>query len=109
MARSVPFAGGYVVLAAVWRDDNSFAIRSLTRLEPVERILIADWDRTNIIGVRDPEHAQTLLTIGRLYTGEENRIGELRVAKAIRDDHITKLEDALMAHQTKGAVKEQVS
>lgn len=91
---------GYTVLGAHWRDDNSFSIRSLTRIDHIAAFQPPEWDRTNVIGVRDPALARTLLTVARLYTGEEKRIGELRLANAIRNDHIARLEDALAAHQT---------
>ena len=53
----------------------------------------------NVIAVRDPAHARILMTIGRLYVGEERRIADLRLAHAIRGDQIARLEDALMARQ----------
>lgn len=90
---------GYTVIGAHWRDDNSFAIRSLTQIDHLAVFQPPEWDRLNIIGVRDPARVHTLLNVARLYVGEEKRIGELRVAKAIRNDHIARLEDALMAHQ----------
>ena len=91
---------GYTVLGAHWRDDNSFSIRSLTQINHIAAFQPPEWDRTNVIGVRDPARARTLLTVARLYTGEEKRIGELRLANAIRNDHIARLEEALAAHQT---------
>jgi hypothetical protein len=90
---------GYTVLGAQWRDDNSFAIRSLVGLAPIASIQPPDWDRINLIGVRDAKRLPALLAVGRLYAGEERRIGELRVANEIRNDHIARLEDALLAHQ----------
>lgn len=102
-------ASGYTVLGAVWRDDNSFQIRSLMGIDLIGAIQLPEWDRINLIGVRDADHAQRIVTIARLYAGEEKRISELRVAKAIRDDYITKLEDALMAHQKTDVFKERPS
>jgi hypothetical protein len=90
---------GYTVLGAHWRDDNSFAIRSLTRIDHLANFQPPEWDRTNLIGIRDAARVQALLTLAKLYAGEEKRIGELRVANAIRNDHIARLEDALAAHQ----------
>ena len=91
---------GYTVLGAHWRDDNSFSIRTLTQINHIAAFQPPEWDRTNVIGVRDPARARALLTVSRLYTGEEKRIGELRLANAIRNDHIARLEEALAAHQT---------
>lgn len=102
-------ARGYTVLGAAWRDDNSFRIRSLMSVDFIETNQLPEWDRINIIGVRDSDHAQRIVTIARLYAGEEARISELRVAKAIRDDYIAKLEDAMMAHQQTGVFKERPS
>lgn len=90
---------GYIVFAALWRDDNSFGLRSLSNLGPIASFPGHEWDRTNLIGVREPAMAQTLLTLARLYVGEERRIADLRVANALRNDYVARLEDALMAHQ----------
>jgi hypothetical protein len=100
---------GYTVLGAQWRDDNSFAIRSLTHINHIGAFQPPDWDRLNIIGVRDKARIAPLLAVARLYCGEETRIGELRVANAIRNDHIARLEDALAAHQSTGLFKLQRS
>jgi hypothetical protein len=99
----------HTVLGAQWRDDNSFAIRSMVGLSPVGSIQPPDWDRLNLIGVRDPGRLPALLAIGRLYGGEEKRIGELRVANEIRNDHIARLEDALLARQSSAVFKLQRS
>ena len=96
---------GYSVLGAQWRDDNSFAIRSMVGLAPIASIQPPDWDRITLIGVRDEARLPALLAIGRLYAGEEKRIGELRVANDIRNDHIARLEDALLAHQRSDTFK----
>jgi hypothetical protein len=100
---------GYTVLGALWRDDNSFAIRSLTHINYIGAFQPPEWDRLNIIAVRDTARAAPLLAVARLYCGEETRIGELRVANAIRNDHIARLEDALAAHQSTGTFKLQRS
>ncbi len=96
---------GYSVLGAHWRDDNSFAIRSLASLDLMNAFPAPEWDRMNLIGVRDPARVAVLRSIGRLYAGEEKRIGDLRVANAIRNDHIARLEDALAVHQTSDIFK----
>jgi len=96
---------GYTVLGAQWRDDNSFSIRHVEAIQPIAAIQLPDWDRINIIGVRDPARVQALLSVARLYGGEEKRIAELRVANAIRNDHIARLEDALAAHQSSETFK----
>ena len=102
-------AAGYSVLGAMWRDDNSFALRGLEHIVPLEQISSPDWDRLNLIGVRDAEYARIILTVARLYCGEEQRIRELRVANKIRNDHIAKLEDALIAKQPSDFFKLQRS
>ncbi len=90
---------GYATFAAIWRDDNSFGYRSLSSFGPLSGFPTLEWARTNIIGVKDAAMAHTLQSIARLYVGEERRIADLRVANAIRNDHIARLEDALQAHQ----------
>lgn len=90
---------GYHVAAAVWRDDNSFGYRSLSGFGPLDSLPNIEWDRTNLIGIRDAGLVKPLLTVARLYVGEERRIADLRVANTIRNDYIARLEDALMAHQ----------
>lgn len=102
-------AAGYTVFGAMWRDDNSFALRGLEHIVPLEQIPSPDWDRLNLIGVRDAEHARTILTVARLYCGEEQRIRELRVANKIRNEHIAKLEDALIEKQPSDFFKLQRS
>jgi hypothetical protein len=93
---------GYAVIGAYWRDDNSFGVRSLVNINMLATFPAPDWDRMNIIGVRDAKMAHALLSVGRLYAGEETRIGELRVANSIRNDHIARLEEALAVHQSSG-------
>jgi hypothetical protein len=90
---------GYIALVALWRDDNSFDLRSLANFGPLATFPNLEWDRTNLIGVRDAAMAQAVLSIARLYVGEERRIADLRVANALRNDYIARLEDALQAHQ----------
>ena len=93
---------GYATVGAYWRDDNSFGLRGVVNINALAAFPAPDWDRMNIIGVRDAKMAHALLSVGRLYAGEETRIGELRVANAIRNDHIARLEEALAAHQSGG-------
>ncbi len=90
---------GYTVLGAHWRDDNSFAIRSLTNINHISAFPAPEWDRMSLIGIRDPARAEGLVKIARLYVGEEKRIADLRVANALRNDHIARLEEALAVHQ----------
>jgi len=90
---------GYTVIGAHWRDDNSFAIRSLAAMDKLDAFPAPEWERMNLIGVRDATRVPTLLSVARLYVGEEKRIGELRLANAIRNDHIARLEEALSAQQ----------
>ncbi|MGE3474608.1 MAG: hypothetical protein AB7H70_02245 [Rhodospirillaceae bacterium] len=90
---------GYIPLVAIWRDDNSFGYRAISNLGTLASFPNLEWDRTNLIAVREPAFAQTILTLARLYVGEERRIQELRVANAIRNDYIARLEDALQAYQ----------
>jgi hypothetical protein len=95
---------GYTLLGAHWRDDNSYALPSLSRLDYLAAFPGRDWKHLNLIAVRDPSRARALTIIGRLYAGEERRIAELRLANVVRGDHIARLEDALMVHQKAGAI-----
>jgi hypothetical protein len=90
---------GYHVAAAQWRDDNSFGIRAVVALGSLASLAAPEWDRINFIGIRDRQTAEALLTVARVYVGEERRILDLRVANSIRNDYIARLEDALAAHQ----------
>jgi hypothetical protein len=90
---------GYTIIGAHWRDDNSFAIRSLAAMDKIEAFPAPEWDRMNLIGVREAARIPVLLSVARLYVGEERRIAELRLANAIRNDHIARLEEALSAQQ----------
>jgi hypothetical protein len=90
---------GYAVIAAGWKDDNSFAYRAVTTFAPLAGIDAPDWDRIDVIGVRDPAVCRSMLAVGRLYAEEERRILELTVANALRGDAIARLEDALVARQ----------
>ena len=96
---------GYDLLAAHWRDDNSFNLRSVAEIVPLASLGAPAWDYTNLIGFRDARLRDFVLTIGRLYAGEEQRIAELRVANAVRSDTIARLEDALIARQPSNLFK----
>lgn len=98
-------AGGYHLLGAHWRDDNSFRIRAVDEIAPLAAFTPPAWDQLNIIAVRDAVLVKTILTLGRLYTGEEARILELRVGNMVRSDTIARLEDALVAHQPSDVFK----
>ena len=67
------------MIACHWRDDNTYRIRSLSRMERLASFGAPDWAHLNLIGVRDAEVARRVLTIARLYAGEERRIAELRL------------------------------
>src|SRR5262249_29700007 len=90
---------GYEVIACHWRDDNSYRQRSVTRIDRLSAFGAPDWAHLSLIGVRDADFARVLLALARLYTGEERRIAELKLAHAVRGDHIAQLEDAMMALQ----------
>src|SRR6185312_13807799 len=90
---------GYDVLIAGWKDDNSFAFRATTVFVPLADVNAPDWNRMDIIGVKEPALRRAILAVGRLYAEEELRILDLRVANAIRGDTIARLEDALVARQ----------
>ena len=90
---------GYHLLGAHWRNDNSFHIRAVSEIAPLSHFNPPSWDQLNIIAVRDAALMKTILTLGRLYVGEEARILDLRVGNMVRSDTIARLEDALLAHQ----------
>jgi hypothetical protein len=96
---------GYHLLGAHWRDDNSFRLRSVSEIAPLSYFNPPAWDQLDIIAVRDPGLMKAILTLGRLYVGEEARILELRVGNAVRNDTIARLEDALLAHQPSDVFK----
>jgi hypothetical protein len=100
---------GYDVLIAGWKDDNSFAFRATTVFVPLADVNAPDWDRMDIIGVKEPALRRAILAVGRLYAEEELRILDLRVANAIRGDTIARLEDALVARQPSTLFKLQQS
>ena len=94
---------GYQVVVCHWRADNIYGIRSLSRVERLESFGAPDWTNSNLIAVRDADLARLLLTVSRLYVGEERRIAELKLSHTVRGDHIARLEDAMMALQKRAA------
>ncbi len=90
---------GYDVIGCHWRDDNTFGLRSLTRIDRLTAFGAPDWKHMNLIGLRDAETVRRLLVVARLYTGEERRIAELRLSHEVRGDHIRRLEDAMTTLQ----------
>jgi len=96
---------GYTMLGAHWRNDNSFAVKMLSYIGKLSVFEPPEWNRLDVIAIRDADVAKAVLNFGRLYAGEEKRIGELRVAQSIRNDYIARLEDALAVHQSRGTFK----
>jgi hypothetical protein len=94
LARLMP-----VVLGAHWRDDNGFRIRSLNRIDLLSALQPPEWRRLDLIGCADEATARTIVRIGRLHAGQEQRIAQLRVSEAVRGEHIARLEAALIAAQ----------
>ena len=90
---------GYEIIGCHWRADNTYALRSLSRIDRLAAFGAPDWKHLNLIATKDADFIRTLLSVARLYVGEERRIADLRVSHAVRGDHIARLEDALMAHQ----------
>ncbi len=102
-------AGGYHLLGAHWRDDNSFHIRAVDEVAPLAVFNPPAWDQLDIIAVRDAKLMKAILAFGRLYVGEEARILELRVGNMVRNDTIARLEDALVTHQPSDVFKLRTS
>lgn len=90
---------GYVVLAAHWRDDNTMRVRSLNRIERLAHLQPPEWNRLNFIACADERIANLILRVGRLHSGQEQRIAQLRVSEALRNEHIARLEAALVKAQ----------
>ena len=90
---------GYTLCASYWKNDNSFGLRILERIDALSAFQPTPWSNLNLIAYKDPVQAQTMVRFGRFYAGQESRIGELQVAKAIRADHIKQLEEAMMELQ----------
>jgi|GEM_PF-5257920 len=87
------------VLAAHWRDDNTFRIRSLNRIDRLEALQPPEWPRLNFIACADDANARMILKIGRLHAGQEQRIAQLRVSEQVRGEHIARLEASLISAQ----------
>jgi hypothetical protein len=98
---------GLIVLAAHWRDDNSFRIRSLNRIDRLEALQPPEWSRLSLFGCADENNANAILNIGRLHAGQEQRIAQLRVSEQVRGEHIARLEAALIAAQQSPHFKRQ--
>lgn len=96
---------GYAVLGAHWRDDNSYRIDSLSRIEMLAALQPPEWPRMNLIACRDVAMAEAIIRIGRVHAGQERRIADLRVGEAVRNDHIARLEDAVQTLQARLAAK----
>lgn len=90
---------GYIVLAAHWRDDNTMRLRALNRIEQLALLEPPEWPRLNFIACGDARTAQMILRIGRLQAGQEQRIAQLRLSEALRNEHIARLEAALIKNQ----------
>jgi hypothetical protein len=90
---------GLIVLAAHWRDDNSFRIRSLNRIDRLEALQPPEWPRLNFMACATEQTAQMIAKIGRLHAGQEQRIAQLRISEAVRNEQIARLEAALITAQ----------
>jgi hypothetical protein len=90
---------GYAVVGLHWRDDNTYRIRALHRVDHLSAFEPPEWSRLNLLACRRSELASAVIHIGRLHAGQEQRIAQLRLSEAIRNDHIARLEAALVAAQ----------
>jgi hypothetical protein len=90
---------GYFLLGAHWRDDNTMRIRALNRIDRLDAMQPPEWSRLNFIACMDERMALMVMRIGRLHAGQEQRIAQLRISEAIRNDHIARLEAALIKNQ----------
>lgn len=91
----------YTMCASYWRNDNSFGHRILDRIDALSVFQPTPWTQLNLIGYRETAKAADMVRFGRFYAGQEQRIGDLEVKSAIRADHISQLEAAMMALQTR--------
>ncbi len=91
---------GYFILGAHWRDDNTMRIRSLNRIDRLDAFQPPEWSRLNIIACAEERLALMMMRIGRLHAGQEQRIAQLRISEAVRNDHIARLESALIKSQS---------
>lgn len=96
----------YNLCASYWKNDNSFGRRILDRIDVLSVFQPTPWTQLNLIAYQDANAAAEMLRFGRFYAGQEKRIGELEVSRAVRGDYISQLEDALMAYQTEGTSSE---
>ena len=87
------------VVAAHWRDDNTYRFISLNRIDFLDNLHPPEWTRLNFIACADEKIAKMIIKIGKLHVGQEQRIAQLRVSEAVRNDHIASLEKALVAAQ----------
>ncbi len=94
---------GYHIVISHWRDDNIYGLRSLSRVDRLEGYGAPDWNHSNLIALRDAALVPALLTVSRLYVGEERRIAELKLSHTVRGDHIARLEDAMSTLQKRAA------
>jgi hypothetical protein len=90
---------GLTVVGAHWRDDNTYRIRALHRIELLSGFEPPEWPRLNFMACASEGLAKSIIKIGRLHSGQEQRIAQLRLSEAIRNDHIARLEVALVAAQ----------
>ncbi|MBT4740189.1 MAG: hypothetical protein HN793_00450 [Rhodospirillaceae bacterium] len=94
---------GYTLSASHWSGENVFGYRCLDRIDALSVFQPTPWTKLNLIAYKDADKAADMVRFGRFYAGQEKRIGELEVSRAVRSDYITQLEDALMAYQKDGA------
>lgn len=93
---------GYTLSASHWSNDNAFGYRCLDRIDALSVFQPTPWTKLNLIAYKDADKAADMVRFGRFYAGQEKRIGELEVSRAVRGDYIAQLEDALMAYQKDG-------
>jgi hypothetical protein len=75
----------------------------LDRIDALSVFQPTSWTNLNLIAYKDVAQASEMLRFGRFYAGQEKRIGDLEISRAIRGDYIRQLEDAMMAHQKRDA------
>jgi hypothetical protein len=90
---------GLIVLGSHWRDDNTFRIRWLNRIDRLEALQPPEWPRLNFIACASTQNAEAISKIGRLHAGQEQRIAQLRISESVRSEQIARLETALIATQ----------
>lgn len=92
-------ARGLTVLGAHWKENKTFRIPSLNRIDVMSALEPPEWSRLNFLACADERMAQMILKVGRLHSGQEQAIAQLRLSEAVRDDYIARLEAALVASQ----------